>query len=56
MKRYQRRIWLAWAPAGTWSSGPLVIYDLNDPQVTIAEYEAVGWSVIGPYDYVGPPA
>lgn len=45
-----KRIWIADAPAGVWSSGPSVIYNFQDAQKTIKQWEDMGWSVSGPYD------
>ena len=44
-------IWIAWAPAGTWSSGPAVV---SDPDMA-EQYRGMGWTVEGPYIYNGAP-
>lgn len=50
-----RRVWVAEAPAGTWSQGPAVIYDFPEGDVydysdsIVAQYKEMGWTVRGPY-------
>jgi hypothetical protein len=46
---HRRRIWLAAAPAGTWSTGDAVISDFGDVTATLALYEKMGWKITGPY-------
>lgn len=50
MKDYKKRIWIAEAPAGVWSSGPRVVYDLpGEREAALAGYDRMDWTVTGPY-------
>lgn len=51
---WQQRCWIATAPAGVWTSGPVVIWDLGDTGLVANErmverYRAQGYKVMGPY-------
>lgn len=46
------RLWVAEAPPGVWSSGPVVIYVLPGED-TVEEYKRMGWTVRGPYVLAG---
>lgn len=50
-----RRIWIAEAPPGVWSSGPIVIRDEYRGERGAAEddlvaYERMGYEISGPFD------
>lgn len=49
---YMKRVWIAEAPAGTWSTGPSVCWDLpgvdSEPE-SVRAYRRMGWTVHGPY-------
>jgi hypothetical protein len=49
-----RRVWIAYAPPGVWSSGPAVVTDLAgiDTERHLASYRKMGWEVHGPYELV----
>ena len=47
-----RLIWICYAPLGTPSTGPAVVYDSDMAD----RYVAIGYRVVGPYLYNGAPA
>jgi hypothetical protein len=53
---YMRRLWIAEAPLGQWSSGPVVIYDIPGEADSCEQYRAMGWTVVGPYVLAGSNA
>ena len=47
---YLKRIWIAEAPPGVWSSGPDVIWGLpGEAERNVRLYEGMGWIVRRPY-------
>lgn len=49
-----KRLYIATAPPGVWSSGPSVIFDapevgLNTDNETVKQYQQMNWTVEGPF-------
>lgn len=48
---YRKRLWIADAPAGKWSSGPVVLWNFVDEiEDFIDKYTEMGYRISGPYD------
>ncbi len=52
MQDYEKTIYLAHPPTGTWTSGPNILYDWKDSFDAVEKYQKMGWTVTGPYKLV----